>query len=327
MLSRYFLRVAATLLIGGFASRVACADTETLWVKGVTQDGGWYDVNKTFSGDTNLCWAASASNLIAWWQQGYTVRAGIPNTKDDIWEIFTSKVTKDTGGDTHAAIQWWLSGVYVPTTKEEQERSLFAQDTESVLPAFDGYYTNKNGYLCSKYGFSITDGQGKEVSSIPGIYHFMCFDEYTPEEIDGKKYITRAFEGDMLLRLIGEGCGFGLGISFGGRDIGHAITLWGVEHEEGVIKALWITDSDDKKKALCRVETYTTDGGLLHLSTTGDYAYSSKSSEITVDTLFAIKPAVANAWLVENYGPVPEPATAMLILPGLVALAARRRRC
>ncbi|MBR7109217.1 MAG: IdeS/Mac family cysteine endopeptidase, partial [Akkermansia sp.] len=110
-------------------------------------------------------------------------------------------------------------------------------------------------------------------------------------------------------------------------DIGHAITLWGVEHEEGVIKALWITDSDDKKKALCRVETYTTDGGLLHLSTTGDYAYSYTSSEITVDTLFAIKPAVANAWLVENYGPVPEPATAMLILPGLVALAARRRRC
>lgn len=323
MLSRYFLRVAATLLIGGFASRVACADTETLWVQGVTQDGGWYDVNKTFSGDTNLCWAASASNLIAWWQQGYTVRAGIPNTEEAIWETFKSNVTKDAGGDTHAAIQWWLSGVYVPTTKEEQERSLFKQDTESVLPAFDGYYyyTNKNGYLCSKYG----DEQG--AGSIPGIYHFMCFDEYTPEEIDGKKYITRAFEGDMLLRLIGEGCGFGLGISFAGSYIGHAITLWGVEHEEGVIKALWITDSDDRQDALCRVETYTTGDGLLHLSTTGDYAYSYTSSEITVDTLFAIKPAVANAWLVENYEPVPEPATAMLILPGLVALAARRRRC
>ena len=29
---------------------------------------GWYDANKSWNGDSLLCWAATCSNLITWWQ-------------------------------------------------------------------------------------------------------------------------------------------------------------------------------------------------------------------------------------------------------------------
>ena len=50
---------------------VSCANAELLetWTLGVSSERGWYDANKTLApGDDNLCWAASASNILNWWE-------------------------------------------------------------------------------------------------------------------------------------------------------------------------------------------------------------------------------------------------------------------
>ncbi len=305
----------------------AHADVTTLWVDGVTQESGWYDVNKTFDTDKLLCWAASASNLIAWWQSDYPVRYDIPNTPQDIWNTFKTSVVEDAGGDTQAAIQWWLTGVYVPLTEEEAQRSCFSMEEESLLPSFSGYYydaniTGENGYYCSMSGFYWEDTEsGQIIETVYGVYQFLCMDEYPLVEEDGRQSLSRAFDSELLLELIGKGCGLGLGISFENTTIGHALTLWGLERDADMnITAMYITDSDDGVTALRRVETYTLDG-VLYLAA-GENGYSNGAK---VDTLFAINPAAADNWP-SAYLIIPEPSGAMLGGLALVAAALRRRR-
>lgn len=122
-----FLKTLICVALWGLSS----ARAETVWVTGVSQEGGWYDANKTIEkdGDENLCWAASASNLLAWWQAQYQIPANIPNSIDAIWSKYKASAMVDEGGDTHVAIQWWLTGVYLPTSNdtndEQYKRTLF----------------------------------------------------------------------------------------------------------------------------------------------------------------------------------------------------------
>lgn len=52
---------------------IAHAATAQAWAPGVSASSGWYDYNKAVindgaMADTAMCWAASSSNLISWWQ-------------------------------------------------------------------------------------------------------------------------------------------------------------------------------------------------------------------------------------------------------------------
>ena len=50
-----------------------------VFVEGVSREQGWYDVNKVGkgeNGDINMCWAASAANIIEWWQDRYVSKGG-----------------------------------------------------------------------------------------------------------------------------------------------------------------------------------------------------------------------------------------------------------
>ena len=47
---------------------------------------GWYDAEKTWDEDDNMCYAASAANLIAWWQNSDSaVVSEAPRSLDVIW--------------------------------------------------------------------------------------------------------------------------------------------------------------------------------------------------------------------------------------------------
>ncbi len=316
ILSILMMKKTILLMVLALAA-MAQGSVTTLWVDGVSESGGWYDANKVnpneADGDNELCWAASASNLIAWWQDKYVVDASTPNTIDDIWGVFKSSATADVGGDTGGAVQWWITGVYLPTNDEEADRSMFGLYESSTLPAFEGYYYDQYG-LDFNGGFNYDTWTWEN-----GVYDFLCPDYRNPNQVSA----------DNLIDLVGKGCGVGLSITDDAGTFGHAITLWGIEYDDetNAISKLWLTDSDDAQHpwlnldGLFAVDVKETDG-KLYISTPGSTWYAENES-IYVDGIFAIDPSVSTAW---GLTAVPEPATASLSLLALAALAARRRR-
>ena len=122
-----------------------------IWAEGVSTAGGWYDVDKSWDGtDSMLCYAASAANLIAWWQQRSHLVSSAPDNIEGIWNTYRAACQNpNTGGDPLAAMNWWVSGIYAPTNAAEAERSLFnvmAPGAESItLSPFGGYYYDQYG--------------------------------------------------------------------------------------------------------------------------------------------------------------------------------------
>lgn len=318
---------AFSVVAGAFLCAPSQAAVTTLWVDGVSQSGGWYDANKAnpgaADGDNNLCYAASASNLIAWWQSKYTVPTGTPNTIDAIWARYKEGSNTDTTGDIGAAVQWWLTGVYMPTTDKEQERSIFGKSTSSTLDSFGGYYYDQCNLSrwSEKQNYEDADGNLHKVMYPKEVEDFLCT-SYRPSS--DASYLSSI--GSKMLELVGKGCGMGLSIANDAGSLAHAITLWGIEYDDtdNAISKLWLTDSDDaqyslNQEGLFAVEVNETDG-KLYISTT-DSDWYTKKEKVYVDGIFAIDPSVSADW-----GLVPEPATATLSLLALAALAARRRR-
>ena len=282
-LSRWMSLLAFVLC--GFEAN---AETATLWVSGVSADGGWYDVNKANpkagDGDDYLCYAAAASNLIAWWQCRYRIEETIPNTAESIWEAYKDASKEDVGGDVGAAVQWWLSGVDSPVSEDDEYRSVYSYSTDnkSRLNEFDGYYYDQ--YDLSNYNeYRYIDLNGNEKYD-EGVDRVRPY----PKALDDFIYTLNESTGNTVpgssdvLTLIGNGYGVALSIEdegVGENKLAHAITLWGVDYEveSKAITALYLTDSDDEQydentDGLFRVESsISEDGRIIFSDYWGDY--------------------------------------------------------
>lgn len=75
--------------------------------------GAWQDANKTVANpeDDLMCWAAAASNLLAWGHWG----TAIYNNTDAIFDHFQDHWT-DNGGYMSWAWKWWFNGSPPPYT-------------------------------------------------------------------------------------------------------------------------------------------------------------------------------------------------------------------
>lgn len=231
----------------GWASASETTRTGSYWTDGVSAETGWYDAEKNQiedDMDDNMCYAASASNLIAWWQNGKvasTLTSDAPKQLDDIWQSFVkNNQMQEEGGEAISAINWWVSGVYMPTTDEEWERhyinreELEGEVLPVTLPAdvMDGYYFDPYGLTHQDLADFLVDMQATEIP------------------------ITQVDFGELL----SNGCGISLGISAPGDsdeeddEAGHAITLWAVEYDEnGKLIKVWVTDSDDEAEQIAEV--------------------------------------------------------------------------
>ena len=134
----------------GLAFAEAATYTGSFWTDGVSEAGGWYDAEKTREKDIDdmLCYAASASNLLAWWQNSsYAVASDAPTELEDIWGAYKeNNLAADQGGFTLGALNWWLSGVYSPAREVENpddDSSAWVWDSES--PLWDRYYMPQSG--------------------------------------------------------------------------------------------------------------------------------------------------------------------------------------
>lgn len=83
----------------------------TIWANGVSQTSGWFDAEKDSDSteDDELCWAASAANILAWsgWNAGYS-------TEDAIFDFFDAQTPIDVGGWQHYGWKFWFDGTENP---------------------------------------------------------------------------------------------------------------------------------------------------------------------------------------------------------------------
>ena len=317
----------------GFSLGIASAAVEydipdnykTVWAQNVDETVGWYDVNKSSleagHPEAMMCYAASASNLIAWWQNIYCeslMTSTIPPDVNDIWKKYVdNNLVPESGGNPLAAINWWISGVYAPVdgnkwASEDDDRwNRFVATYEELGNAYDEHgnaaitllypYNPEEEYFYDQHGLQQNDLNELLISA-------WGYNREEPDKFDVD--FTEIFE---------EGGGVSLTLfSDGKTNLAHSITLWGVTYDEaGQVAGLWLTDSDDFDNETdglfyADVVINEEDGRLFFAD---EKLYG--SDDAFVSGVFVLD----SSWRM-----VPEPTTATLSLLALAGLATRRRR-
>lgn len=324
---------------------------------------GWYDAEKTQAEDMDdsMCYAASASNLIAWWQNSeYALASEAPKELDVIWNTFVSNnLIQDAGGSPLSAINWWISGVYTPVRDEawaaggdelwdrhyityDEVKDELSSEPEAqpvTLPNFstkDGEYFG--GYYFDQYGLTQQDlasflieaweyeaPESPDTPEASGTtHHTQTLGDFTIEENEGPGKI---YEVDFVEIL--DGSPIALSVHSENDDpelcLAHALTLWGVEYDEdGNLIQVWLTDSDDYINQIFSVSAVMNkEENRIYLGEWDDdhYNWEGYGENVYIDGVFILDTSVLENWQI-----VPEPTTATLSLLALAGLAARRRR-
>ena len=217
------------------------------FAEGVSLESGWYDVNKvadgTVNGDINMCWAATAANILQWWQDRYVgsgnaLPDGCPTGKGTtyelaIMEVFHSQWDNTYGGHAFHAVKWYFEGVNVCEGWYRQAQPLekgsggyFKHHWDQIEPHL--YMEHDLGYTQDYNNYYIW-GSG---SGLDATGRLKVFTELVELFID-KGMTSMAISQRE---------------NYGGTH--HSVTLWGYEKDNatGLLSRIWITDSDDSAK-------------------------------------------------------------------------------
>lgn len=203
------------------------AQAESVWAPGVTLDGGWVDYNKDRgqapgNDDSLMCWAASSSNIITWWQnqQNGTMPDSIPTAST--WDVFRT-ITTDSGSNPRFALGWYVNGSGGNTWTWDESNSTQYQSggfLQSVYCTADNpvYIANRNTSASNTYA---------QAAALVG-----------------------ALDSGYAMTLE-----VGIAGTTGNVPSSHAITLWGLDYttnKDGNISitGAYITDSDDSHAGL-----------------------------------------------------------------------------
>ncbi len=230
-----------------------------VWTAGLTVNnntitGGYYDADKVdpYVGgeDCYTCWAAAASNSIAWWQNYYgayyCVDTAPALTEDDIFATY-KRYWKNQGGSTVAGCQWWLAGGADTDNYAWHEDYCHKPDMENGGGYYTRFYNKQN----------------------------VCDILY---EVDMKGDSARSIADAMAGKMEQE-CVLGIGIAEcqGDAIIGmHALSLWGLERDAntGELTAIHVTDSNDLKRCVFTIDVrYNGTRGTYELLNTGYAGY------------------------------------------------------
>lgn len=285
---KYILFSTVALLAGCLVASAA-----EVWAPGVSQEGGWYDYHKSGSNDgvmadTAMCWAASASNVISWWQNlnSSSITSTVPQN-EKIFDTFRGIYTNG-GGKAYYAYEWWVNGNWSAPTGSGWA------GIDKGMPVEYTAYAN-GGFLSKVYDTSLYPITIATSSNNPYAY---------------SEAVVNALSSGYALTLSVENSG-----------VAHAYTLWGAEYEitsNGYeLSAVWLTNSDDinnepdlfRKDVIC---SYVEKGGVG----TGSVAFDEN-----MGATFTQVAGLRSAPIV-----IPEPATAVLSIAAMLGLAARRRR-
>lgn len=313
-MKRIFLTYSMCLLMSLGHSHAA-----SWFTNGVDLSSGWYDVNKVRDDygedhDSALCWAASASNILQWWQDQLVADGRLPEgTPDgytagsiyslDIFEVGVNNFTNH-GFNTLGYWSWWLEG---KEGLRESDRLRLRQDSNG-----GGYFSGY--YAMPQIQCTVLDSLDENILHV----------------------FTQG-----VLNALQDGCGITLEITTGMS--GHAITLWGLEIDDltGLATHLYITDSDDAlpgnrlENSMLMVplemqeyyyEEWDEDGNLV-------YRDESLIYHDIVLTGERYGEGSRHTWHILQYNtlgmffPIPEPSSGLLVaLSGSLIAGIRRRR-
>lgn len=209
------MRCILPLFCSLFCALLGSAEGATYWVKGVSPTAGWQDANKTMENDRSLCWAATAANMLAWWQERNPEAAAASAAPRGIGAIWQSlrEGFEDGGGETYHTLVWWFKG--------------------GDLPA--AMHRTPSGMQLGAYHAATTGGEEK---------NFPAQAILQEEPKSGMSV--------RLKELLVNGYAVGIGIRRIDKERHllphwHMLSLWGIEYDEAqqCVTRVYLTDSDD----------------------------------------------------------------------------------
>lgn len=188
----------------------------TLFAKGISKDDTRYDVNKTWVNDTQLCWAATSSNLIAWWQDLYEAN------EKQLPDLVTKRSAQD------------LFGLFKAYNSDG-----VANKPSTFLDGVPWYFVgNQSGKGGADGGYLLSLG-----------WNYMSWNIMAPQAYKYCSNLTTATFSNAVIKGLSTGAAAGLKMLYGTSG-GHAITLWGAEVEDGRVTHVYVTDSDDRESGM-----------------------------------------------------------------------------
>ncbi|MDO4955273.1 MAG: IdeS/Mac family cysteine endopeptidase [Akkermansia sp.] len=299
------MKSLVTALLACLLPPLAAAE---FWASGVSAEQGWYDANKSFDpedADREMCWAASAANIIDWWQREHAdimAKSGVDpalREPDAVWHLLRDSF-EDAPGNAFYGMEWYFLDLFpVPE------------------PQLTEYGKGRGGY----YRHAVMDDlltTEEGLSLIP-------------------QPITMADEGvdaqvlALKLRDVLES-GRPLSLILGGNETVHAATLWGGVFDEatGMPLTLYLTDSDDDalRTAFDVPQIFSANVDLIEATVPGtlDSTPVLGITSFLIDDLpwYGDDMYILGASFLGFPYPVPEPTSLPLL--ALAALAARRRK-
>jgi methyl-accepting chemotaxis protein len=234
-------------------------DTYVIYNAPFSSGNGWYDVNKTRSGgnidiDKNLCFAATASNMLHWWfdQNSESVNNYIAKNGDIIRANRRLSELKNS-------------------FESQEESKIF--ELYKVLYGYNerGFYTDLlmdlfiNGYRPKLSGATNIENDNLIPDNNGGFFYDVFKGEKLTDRTDGGDY---EYLSEKLKEVLGDG---GLvGLSHKALSRNHIVTLWGAEYDlNGNLKAVYVSDSDDQDESDVGMKRYEVRnvGGKAKLST------------------------------------------------------------
>ena len=263
------------------AEEVATSGTSTIFAEGVTLTSGWYDVNKksttnSSGADAMMCWAASSSNIIQWFQDRYvadgnTLPAGCPNgtsSKYD-YELQIMDVFRDNwdnlarGNWTDGGVIWYFEGRDVYETNSKESCAHPRSGTGGYFKSqWSGIYADMYKY---ENGWAWLTGEPYTYATEINNYNWRGSSVADPL-LKFSEYIVEAFEHGMSSMAVA------MSSNFNGA---HAVTIWGyeIDNATGYVTKLYIADSDDGSTPVLQPYTVSPESGNSKIVLNGYTAY------------------------------------------------------
>ena len=267
------------------AEEVTSTGKTIVFADGVTLTSGWYDVNKKAqgnNGDINMCWAATSSNMIQWFQDRYkaagkTLPAGAvdgPGVTSytnygpyelELMNVFLTQWDNSRGGHMEQAIPWYFEGVL--------NGGEYASPGSQAVPKTDGGFWKS---IWSDVKANMYCGYGSTVG------YTTCYNNYyqwgNGTDLLGAERL--AYFTDLVVTAFEHGmAGLTISLSANLYSLHHATTLWGyeIDNATGLLTRVWITDSDDimtePKTPLLNEYSVSIDEGKSEIKLTGNTRY------------------------------------------------------